>query len=114
VLALTAALSTWAGPLETMAQALRGNPGYGVDERACAFFDLIAAPAPELETEALAIVQAHMDAGRPPVRARVYARTLRAYSRMFWSALAEERPVAGAPGRARSRRKAGKPARQGS
>lgn len=114
VLALTAALSTWAGPLETMAQALRDNPGYGVDERACAFFDLIAASAPELETEALAIVQAHMDAGRPPVRARVYARTLRAYSRMFWSTLAEDRPVAGAPGRARPRRKAGKPARQGS
>ncbi len=111
VLALTASLATWADPFEAMAGALRENPGYGLDERACAFFDLIGTPAPQLETEALAVVQGHIDAGRPPVRARVYARLLRAYGRMFWSALAEDRPAPRPAAPARRRREPGKPAR---
>jgi len=90
VLALTASVASWAGPFATMAGALRENPGYGLDERARAFFDLIGTPAPQTETEALAIVQEHIDAGRPPVRARVYARLLRSYERMFWNSLAED------------------------
>jgi purine-cytosine permease-like protein len=109
VLALTASLATWAGPLETMGRALREHPGYGLDERACAFFDLVAAPAPQLETDALAVVQGHIDAGRPPVRARAYARLLRAYGHMFWDALADDRL---APGPARRQRPKARPARQ--
>jgi purine-cytosine permease-like protein len=91
VLALTASLASWAGPFGAMAGALRDNPGYGLDERARAFFDLIGTPAPQAEREALAIVQEHIDAGRPPARARVYAHLLRSYERMFWNSLAEDR-----------------------
>jgi hypothetical protein len=57
-LALTANLATWAGPFQIMARVLRQGPGYGLDDRACAFFDLIATPAPQVEAQALAIVQA--------------------------------------------------------
>jgi hypothetical protein len=103
VLALTASLAAWAGPFETMARALGDHPDYGLDERACAFFDLIATPAPHVETEALAIVQEHIDAGRPPVRARVYARLLRAYGQMFWGALTEDRVAPGPDAPARRR-----------
>jgi purine-cytosine permease-like protein len=109
VLALTASIATWTGPLEAMGRALREHPGYGLDERACAFFELIGTPAPQLETSALAVVQGHIDAGRPPVRARAYARLLRAYGQMFWNALAEDRL---APGPARRQRPRARPARQ--
>jgi purine-cytosine permease-like protein len=95
VLAVTASLATWAGPLETMGRALREHPGYGLSEGACEFFDLIGTSASQLETDALAIVQEHIDAGRQPVRARAYAGLLRAYGRMFWDALAEDSPRAG-------------------
>jgi len=105
VLALTADMAVWAGAFETMAQALREHPGYGLDEPACAFFDLIAALGEQVEAEALAIIQAHMDAGRPPVRAPVYARMLRTYGQMFWTSLAEDKI---APVPARRRRQAGK------
>jgi hypothetical protein len=105
VLALTADMAVWAGAFETMAQALREHPGYGLDERACAFFDLIAAPGEQVEADALAIVQSHIDSGRPPVRAPVYARMLHSYGQMFWKSLAEDKT---GPVPSRRRRQTGK------
>lgn len=110
-LALTANLVTWAAPFAGLARALRQNPGYGLDQRAVAFFDLIATPSPQVETQALAVVQAYTDSGWPPDRARGYARMLRSYAQMFWAALAEA-PVpaplpAGAAGQGRGRARSG-------
>lgn len=107
-LALAADMVTWAGPFEVMVRALRGHPGYQLDERACAFFDLIATPAPQVETQALAIAAAYIDTGRPPALARGHARMLRAYAQMFWTALAEAPAAADLPAGAgeRGRRRA--------
>jgi purine-cytosine permease-like protein len=100
-LALTANMVTWAEPFADLARALRENPGFELGERAFAFFDLIATPAPQVETQALAVAGAYSDTGWPPDRARGYARMLRAYGQMFWAAAAEapvvETPVVETP-----------------
>jgi purine-cytosine permease-like protein len=96
-LALAANMVTWSGQFAAMARALRQNPGLGLDARAYAFFDLIATPEPQVETQALAVVQAYMDTGWPPDRARGYGRMLRSYAQMFWVAMAEAPVPAGLP-----------------
>jgi purine-cytosine permease-like protein len=87
-LALTAVRPAWSTTFGIMSRSLRDSPGYGLSERACAFFDLLAAPAPEAEAQTLAIVQRSLDAGQPPARAGVYARLLASYTTMFWTTLA--------------------------
>ena len=88
-LALAANMITWAGQFAAMAGALRQDHSFGLDERALEFFDLIATPAPQVETQALAVAGAYTDTGWPPDRARGYARMLRSYAQMFWVAMAE-------------------------
>ncbi|MFD5812855.1 transcriptional regulator [Streptomyces sp. NPDC127038] len=88
VLALGANVAAWGGYCETIAEALRRH--YGFDDEACGFFDLFAAPAPDLEDRALAAVQAGLDADRIS-RDEVLrqGRLLQAYESRFWHALWE-------------------------
>ncbi|MCT9005866.1 transcriptional regulator [Streptomyces rhizosphaerihabitans] len=88
VLALGADFAAWGGYCETIAEALRRH--YGFDDEACGFFDLFAAPAPELENRALAAVQAGLDTGRiSPDDVHRHGRLLQAYEAKFWHALWE-------------------------
>jgi hypothetical protein len=86
VLALQANFAAWGSYCARLAIALRRR--YGLDDEACAFFDFFAMPAPDLDTQALAAVQAAMDAGTDLSAAGEYARLLQGYEGMFWSALA--------------------------
>ncbi|WRZ94343.1 transcriptional regulator [Streptomyces sp. NBC_01007] len=88
VLALGANFAAWGGYCETIAEALRRH--YGFDDEACGFFDLFAAPAPELESRALAAVRAGLDTGRiSPDDVHRHGRLLQAYEAKFWHALWE-------------------------
>jgi hypothetical protein len=89
-LALTADIHAWGTSCATFAQALREQPGHGLDDQAYAFFDFQATLATQVEPEALNVVQSCMNMGVPPdpVRVRRYARLLGAYRRMFWTTLA--------------------------
>jgi hypothetical protein len=82
VLALTVNFAAWGGYCGTLATALRGH--YGFDDAACAFFDFFAAPAPDLERQALAT----LEAGNPTPMAFRYGRLLQSYELMFWNTLA--------------------------
>ncbi|MGW1531934.1 hypothetical protein [Streptomyces aureus] len=89
VLALGANVAAWGGYCETIAEALRRH--YGFDDAACAFFDLFAAPAPDLENRALAAVQAGLDADRISLDEVLrHGRLLQAYETRFWHALWEQ------------------------
>ncbi|MFF3414597.1 transcriptional regulator [Streptomyces sp. NPDC002698] len=89
VLALGADFAAWGGYCETITEALRHH--YGFDDEACGFFDLFAAPAPELESKALAAVQAGLDAERISLDdALRHGRLLMAYEAKFWHALWEQ------------------------
>jgi hypothetical protein len=88
VLALTVNFAAWGSYCGTVAGALRKH--YGFDDEACAFFDFFAAPAPEMERQALATVQSGLDAGRHTPAAFGYGRLLQSYELMFWNTLAEE------------------------
>ncbi len=70
-----------------IAQGLRDH--YGFDEEARAFFDFFGTPAPELEQQGLAAVQAGLDAGVSFDRAVEYVRLLQGYELMFWNTLAD-------------------------
>ncbi|MFI0961714.1 transcriptional regulator [Streptomyces sp. NPDC021080] len=88
VLALGANVAAWGGYCETIAEALRRHYGFG--DKACGFFDLFAAPAPELENAALAAVQAGLDADRISLDDVLrHGRLLQAYETRFWHALWE-------------------------
>jgi hypothetical protein len=88
VLAIGANFAAWGGYCETIAEALRHH--YGFDDEACGFFDLFAAPAPELESRALAAVQEGLDAGRVSHDdVHRQGRLLQAYETKFWHALWE-------------------------
>ncbi|GAA0447331.1 transcriptional regulator [Streptomyces sp. NPDC046215] len=87
VVALTANFAAWAGYCATVGRALRTH--YGFDDRACAFFDFFAEPAPQAHEEALAAVRAGLDAGVLSERlAHRYGRLLQSYELMFWDGLA--------------------------
>ncbi|MER7181954.1 transcriptional regulator [Streptomyces hyaluromycini] len=86
VLAITANFATWGTYCATIAQGLRTH--YGFTDEACAFFDFFAEPAPALEEQATAAVQAGLDTGRLNTGlAYSYGRLLQAYEAMFWSSL---------------------------
>ncbi|MFE7853068.1 transcriptional regulator [Streptomyces sp. NPDC057403] len=86
VLAITANFSAWSGYCERIARGLRLH--YGFKDEACAFFDLFAQPAPELDRAARAAVQAGLDTGTlSEERAHAYGRLLQSYEAMFWSTL---------------------------
>jgi purine-cytosine permease-like protein len=89
-IALVACRPTWSASLAGIGRALREQPSYRFNERACAFFDLMAAPDSHAEEQLLGLLKRHSDAGQPPVRATGYARLLASYQAMFWSALAAE------------------------
>jgi hypothetical protein len=55
------------------------------------FFDFFGTPSPELEEQAVAAVQAAMDAGRLSEKdARTHARLFQSYELDFWNTLADE------------------------
>jgi TENA/THI-4/PQQC family protein len=87
VLAIVANFDAWGEYCATIAQALRKH--YAFTDEACAFFDFFATPAPELEAQALAAVQAGLDAGVPLDGAREHGRLLQSYELMFWNTLAD-------------------------
>jgi purine-cytosine permease-like protein len=88
--ALVACRPIWSASLSGVGRALRARPGYRFDDRACAFFDLVAAPDRHDEDQLVGLLQGKIDAGQPPVRATGYAHLLASYQAMFWSALAAE------------------------
>ncbi len=86
-LAFLANLEAWGSFCARTAAGLREH--YGLDDRAVAFFDFFATPPPGFEDQACAVVQAGLDAGDDPQRARRAARLLQAYELLFWNTLAE-------------------------
>lgn len=66
---------------------------YGFADDACAFFDYFGADVPEIEEQALAAIQAGLDAHRLDERAaHRYARLFQSYELQFWNTLAAEFP----------------------
>lgn len=66
---------------------------YGFDDAACAFFDFFAADVPEIEEQAVAAIQAGLDARRLDEReAHLFARLFQNYELLFWNTLADEFP----------------------
>ena len=88
VLAVLANFDAWGQYCGTLARALRER--YGLTDEACAFFDFFATPVPEIERQAVAAVQAALDAGHAPTAARGHARLLQTYELMFWNTLADD------------------------
>jgi len=89
LLALVANFTAFGQYCATLAAALRER--YGLDDAACAFFDLFAPTGPEQQDDpqALAVADAVLAAGRPLDAAREHARLLQSYELMFWNALAD-------------------------
>ncbi|MEU9150436.1 transcriptional regulator [Streptomyces sp. NPDC048417] len=87
VLAITANFATWGTYCARIAEGLRTH--YGFTDQACAFFDFFATPAPTLDEQATAAVQAGLNSGRlDEERVYAYGRLLQAYEAMFWTSLA--------------------------
>lgn len=89
-LAVVACRPAWTASFAGIGRALRDRPGYKFNERACAFFDLMAAPDAHTEDQLMRMVSASVDTGQPPLRAADYARLLASYQAMFWTTLAAE------------------------
>lgn len=89
VVAITANFAAWSGYCATVGRALRVH--YGLDDEACGFFDLFAAPDPRGAERAAAAVADGLAAGLLSERlAHRYGRLLQDYELMFWNTLAEE------------------------
>ncbi|MGW4909040.1 thiaminase II/PqqC family protein [Streptomyces sp. NPDC004270] len=87
VLAITANFATWGTYCARIAEGLRTH--YGFTDEACAFFDFFASPAPTLDEQATAAVQAGLNSGcLDEKRVYAYGRLLQAYEEMFWTPLA--------------------------
>jgi hypothetical protein len=86
-LAFLANLPAWGESCGRFASALRAR--YGVDEQAMEFFSFFAEPPPDSEQRLLAVLDAGLDDGDSPVRARRAARLLQAYELLFWDTLAD-------------------------
>jgi TENA/THI-4/PQQC family len=84
--ALVANLDAWGSYCREIARGLRRH--YGLDGEAVGFFDFFAEPPPGFEEQALAVVEAGLEAGAPPQGARRAARLLQAYELGFWDTLA--------------------------
>lgn len=88
--ALVACRPAWSASISGLGRALREQPGYRFNDRACAFFELMAAPDSHAEDQLIGLLEGKMGAGQPPARASGYARLLASYQAMFWSTLAAE------------------------
>jgi hypothetical protein len=84
-LAFLANLAAWSESCARMGRALRGE--YGLPDVAVGFFDYFAEPPPGFEEQALQAVEAGLEAGDAPGRARRAARLLQAYELLFWDTL---------------------------
>jgi len=89
-LAIVACRPAWTASLAGIGRALRERPDYRFDERACAFFDLVAAPDTHTDDQLMRMVTASVNTGQPPLQAAGYARMLASYQKMFWATLATE------------------------
>lgn len=88
IVAVVANFAAWGEYCASIATAMRGK--YGLDDEACGFFDFFATPVPEVVDQAVAAVQAGMDAGRGDERtARRYGRLFQTYELMFWNTIAD-------------------------
>jgi hypothetical protein len=87
VVALIANFAAWGNYCATIAAAMREH--YGFDDEACGFFDFFATPVPELEEQAVAALQAGMDAGRQTDEVHTYGRLFQSYELMFWNTIAD-------------------------
>lgn len=92
IVAIVANFAAWGDYCGRIATAMRAK--YGLDDDACGFFDFFATPIPEVVEQAVAAVQAGMDAGRGDERsARRYGRLFQAYELMFWNTIADTQPL---------------------
>ncbi len=87
VVALIANFAAWGSYCATIAGAMREQ--YGFDDDACGFFDFFATPVPEIEEQAVAALQAGIDAGRHSGEAFTYGRLFQSYELMFWNTIAD-------------------------
>jgi TENA/THI-4/PQQC family protein len=88
IVGVVANFAAWGDYCGRIAAAMREK--YGLDGDACGFFDFFATPIPEAIEQAIAAVQAGMDAGRSDERvARRYGRLFQAYELMFWNTIAD-------------------------
>jgi thiaminase len=87
VVALVANFAAWGHYCATIATAMRTH--YGFDDEACGFFDFFATPVPEIEEQAVAALQAGIDAGRQTDEAFTYGRLFQSYELMFWNTIAD-------------------------
>jgi hypothetical protein len=87
VVALVANFAAWGEYCGAVARGLRQH--YGFDDNGCAFFDFFAAPAPEVEQQALVALQTAVDAGWDSATALGYGRLVQDYELMFWNTLAD-------------------------
>jgi hypothetical protein len=88
IVGVVANFAAWGDYCARIAAAMRAK--YGLDDEACAFFDFFATPAPEVTDQAVAAVQAALDANRVDERlARRYGRLFQAYELMFWNTIAD-------------------------
>jgi thiaminase len=87
VVALIANFAAWGEYCATIATAMREH--YGFDDESCGFFDFFATPVPEVEEQAVAALQAGMDAGRQTDEAHTYGRLFQSYELMFWNTIAD-------------------------
>jgi hypothetical protein len=87
IVALIANFAAWGDYCATIAGAMREH--YGFDDEACGFFDFFATPVPEVEEQAVAALQAGIDAGRSSDEAFTYGRLFQSYELMFWNTIAD-------------------------
>jgi len=87
IVALIANFAAWGDYCATIARAMREH--YGFDDEACGFFDFFATPVPEVEEQAVAALQAGIDAGRQTEEAFTYGRLFQSYELMFWNTIAD-------------------------
>ncbi|MGH3758390.1 transcriptional regulator [Actinophytocola sp.] len=88
IVGVVANFGAWGDYCARIAAAAREK--YGLDDEAVAFFDFFATPVPGQEEQAIAAIQAGMDAGRSTERlAFRYGRLFQAYELMFWNTIAD-------------------------
>ncbi len=88
IVAVVANFAAWGEYCARIAAAMREK--YGLGDEACGFFDFFATPVPEVVEQAMAAVQAGIDAGRCHEReARRYSRLFQTYELMFWNTIAD-------------------------
>jgi len=88
IVGVVANFAAWGDYCARIAVAMREK--YGLGDDACAFFDFFATPVPEVVDQAVAAVQAGIDAGQSDERTvRRYGRLFQAYELMFWNTIAD-------------------------